>query len=130
MKKDFAGILILVVAICLFTGFLLGVVVNKKITESNLEKEVEQTQIYPAGSFTLTFWINEDVVDLLGKEALTVLMEQLVMDLAEAASSYQHDGNIEHIKILGARLAGDKEEATRLKFWLERGFIPRPSIGD
>lgn len=130
MKSFKRNLLVGAVILVCFFSFLLGVVVNKKITESNLEKEVEQTQIYPTGSFKFTFSVNEDVVDLEGKEALTILMEQFVMYLAEAVSSYRMDGNIEHIKILGARLAGDKEEEARLKFWLKRGFIPRPSIGD
>ena len=130
MKKDFGWIVIIVFVLGLIFGAPIGALIRNKIVDAQLKKEVEQTQIYPGGSVTLTFLVNEDVVDLSGKEALTILMEQFVMDLAEATSSYRYDGNIEHIKILGARLAGDKEEEARLKFWLKGEFIPRLSDKD
>ena len=130
MKKDFGWTLVIGFVLGIVLGALLWVPVTTKIIGNQLEKDAEQMDIYPTGSFKLYFLVNEDVVDLSGKEALTILMEQFVMDLAEATSSYRYDGNIEHIKIIGARLAGDREEAARLKFWIERGFIPRPSRGD
>lgn len=110
MKKDFVWTLVIGFTVGIVFGALLWVPVTNKIINNQLEKDTEQMDIYPAGSFKLTFSINEDNVDLEGKEALTILMEQFVMDLAEAVSSYRYDGNIEHIKILGARLARDKEK--------------------
>ncbi|PJE57685.1 MAG: hypothetical protein COU82_00595 [Candidatus Portnoybacteria bacterium CG10_big_fil_rev_8_21_14_0_10_38_18] len=130
MKKDFGWIVIIVFIMGLIFGAVVGAYLMNKYIDHQAQKEVEQTQIYPTGSFTLTFQVNEDVMNLEAKEATTILMEQFVMALAEAESSYRYDGRIEHIKILGARLTGDREEAARLKFWLERGFIPRLSDKD
>jgi len=130
MKKGSVGIAILVFILGFVFGAMLWIPATKKIMENRFQKEVEETDIYPTGSFTLTFRVNEDVVDLPAKEALTIVIEQITMDLAEAEASYRVDGNIEHIKIVGARLAGDKEEEARLKFWLKGGFIPRLSDKD
>lgn len=130
MKKDFVWTLVIGFTVGIVFGALLWVPVTTKIIGNQLEKEVEQMDIYPAGSFKLTFSINEDVMDLEAKEAMTVLIEQFVMALAEATASYRVDGEIGHIKLLGARIMGDKETETRLKMRMEGKFIPRLSDKD
>jgi len=124
--KDFFWILVIVSVLMLVCGAVIGVMIRDKVLYAQSKKELEQTQIYPTGSFTLKFWVNEDVMDLEAKEATTILVEQFVMALAEAESSYRYDGNIEHIKLLGARIMGDKETEARLKNFL----IGRPSTSD
>jgi hypothetical protein len=115
MKKD----LVLVFLVGSLVGVLLGaalwVPVTAKIMEAQFEKGIKPADIYPTGSFTLTFLVNEDVIDLEGKEALTDFIEQLVMDLTEASAGYRIDGDVGHIRILTARLRGDKYTESRLK---------------
>ena len=87
-------------------GFLVGVILGAFLwipaTRFFMDKPARaedlQTQIYPRGSFTLTFYVNEDVIDLPAKEILTISIEEFVKGLSEVITEYRLDGDIEHIK--------------------------------
>jgi hypothetical protein len=115
MKKDFVLTLLIVFLVGAILGAALWVPVTAKIMGAQFGKDSDAVDIYPTGSFTLTFRVNEDAIDLPGKEALTDLMEQFVMDLSEASAGYRLDGDVSHIRILTARLRGDKYTESRLK---------------
>ncbi|OGZ32504.1 MAG: hypothetical protein A2V69_02240 [Candidatus Portnoybacteria bacterium RBG_13_40_8] len=120
MKTFLVGIL------CLFF-LVVGIMIGVRGTEARFEKELESRDVYPTGSFTLTFLGNEDAIDLAGKEASTAVVEQFVTDLAEASAEYRIDGDINHIIRLGARLGGDRDYELRLRDSLSP---PSPSKKD
>jgi len=104
-----------IVAVLCLAILAIGIMIGVRGTEARFEKEFESVDVYPTGSFTLTFLGNEDAIDLAGKEALTAVVEQFVMDLAEASAEYRIDGDINHIRRLGARLGGDRDYESRLR---------------
>jgi len=119
----------IVTVLCLML-LVIGIMLGARITEARFEKELESVDVYPTGSFTLTFSVNEDAVDLEGKEALIDLMEQFSGDLAETTAAYRSDGNVEHIKLFKARIKGDRQTEALLRMWLKDRVSAKPSKGD
>ena len=130
MKNDSAYVAIFIFVLGLIFGAPAGGYFMKKQIDHRAEKEAEQMEIYSTGGFRLTFSVNEDAVDLEGKEALIDLMEQFSMDLAETTAAYRSDGNVEHIKLFKARIKGDRQTEALLRMWLKDRVSAKPSKGD